>query len=171
MSLEGQRLQSDRYKVVPRTLSFLLRKDQVLLLQLAEDRGAWSGKFNGIGGHIERGEDPKTAAKREILEETGYSPASLRLAGTVIVDTGTDPGIMIYVYAGEILQTFPPHPNSEGSLHWIKLSNLNTIDLVEDLPQVLPKTLEAYKRDATFSALYAYDEDGTLQIQFHQDED
>ena len=60
--------------------------------------------------------------------------------------------------------------DSEGSLHWINLSDLDSLDLVEDLHQVLPRTMDAYKRKTIFSAAYAYDEDGSLTIHFHQDE-
>lgn len=67
MSLDGQRVNLDRYSLVPRTLSFLIQDDQILLLKL--NRGAWSGLYNGIGGHIEQGEDPLSAARREVEGE------------------------------------------------------------------------------------------------------
>ncbi len=41
MSLAGQRLQLDRYTIIPRTLTFLRRKDEVLLIRLAANRGDW----------------------------------------------------------------------------------------------------------------------------------
>jgi 8-oxo-dGTP diphosphatase len=168
MSLEGQRLQPHRYQVVPRTLCFLLREDQILLLRLALDRGPWSGKLNGVGGHIERGEDPKSAAKREILEETGYSPDALRLAGIAMIDTRTDPGIALYIFVGEVREVTPPYHNEEGTLHWIQLSELQDLELVEDLPQLIPKSLEAYRTKDPFSAFYRYDSEGNLTITFEE---
>jgi len=166
MSLEGQRLQPGRYQVVPRTLCFLLHGDQILLLRLAPDRGPWGGKYNGVGGHIERGEDPTSAAKREILEETGYTPDALRLAGTVMIDTGKTPGIALYVFVGEVREYTPPLPNLEGTLHWIQLSKITNLDLIEDLPQLIPKSLGAYEANNPFSASYSYDHEGTLTIHF-----
>ncbi len=79
MSLAGQRLQPERYALIPRTLTFLFNKDEILLIKVPENRGAWTGLFNGVGGHIERGEEPHSAALREIFEETRLSPASLSL--------------------------------------------------------------------------------------------
>jgi len=168
MSLEGQRLQTDRYQVVPRTLCFLLRGDEILLLQLALDRGPWGGKWNGVGGHIERGEDPKRAAKREIFEETGYSPDTLRLAGIAMIDTRTDPGIALYIFVGEIHEDTPPQHNEEGTLHWIQLSDLHDLELVEDLPQLIPKSTEAQRTKYPFSAFYEYDSEGNLTITFEE---
>jgi len=167
MSLEGQRLQPGRYQVVPRTLCFLLNGDQILLLRLALERSPWGGKYNGVGGHIERGEDPTSAAKREILEETGHTPDPLRLAGTVMIDTGINPGIALYVFVGEVQERTPPLPNIEGTLHWIQLPEVYNLDLIEDLPQLLPKSLEAYEANNPFSASYSYDRENSLHIHFH----
>lgn len=49
---------------------FDTQKEFVALIEKA--RPAWQkGKFNGIGGHIENGESPDQAVRREFLEETG----------------------------------------------------------------------------------------------------
>ena len=167
MSLDGQRLQPDRYSVIPRTLCFLLHEDWILLLRLANDREGWAGKYNGVGGHIEQGEDPTSAARREIFEETGMEPVSLSLCGVVIIDTGRDPGISLYVYVGEMDDTPPTQPNKEGSLHWVKLSDVKELPMVEDLPTLLPQALDAHQRKEPFSARYTYDPDGKLAIHFN----
>ncbi len=108
MSLEGQRLQPDRYSVVPRTLSFLLRGEQILLLKLPAGRGAWAGMLNGVGGHVEQGEEPRASALREVVEETGLAPGpSFRLTGVVLIDTQQTPGIALYVFVGEAPPAIP----------------------------------------------------------------
>ena len=70
MTLAGQNMQPERYSIIPRTLTFLVSGGQVLLLKLSETRGEWAGKFNGVGGHIERGESALQSARREVKEET-----------------------------------------------------------------------------------------------------
>lgn len=166
MSLAGQRLQLNRYSVIPRTLCFLLHEDWILLLRIADDRGTWAGKYNGFGGHIERGEDPTSAARREIFEETGMETVSLTLCGVVIVDTGRETGISLYVYVGEMDGKSPPQPNEEGSVHWVKLSEVKELPLVEDLPILLPRALDAQRTVKPFSAVYTYDAEGGLTINF-----
>ena len=51
--------------LIPRTLIFLTCRDLVLLLKGAPHKRLWANRYNGIGGHIERGEDVLTAAQRD----------------------------------------------------------------------------------------------------------
>jgi 8-oxo-dGTP diphosphatase len=166
MSLAGQRLQRDRYKLIPRTLSFLLHKDKVLLMRVPEGRGAWAGLFNGIGGHVERGEDPLTAAKREIVEETGMNPGSLRLCGVAAIDTGDQLGIGLFVYVGRAENAEVPLSTVEGQAQWVAKESLGQTPLVGDLPEILPRALSAYSLGETFSARYSYDSEGSLHIHY-----
>ena len=163
MSLAGQRLQPDRYSLIPRTLIFLLRERDVLLLRLPDNRGAWGGLYNGIGGHIEQGEDPLSAARREILEETGLTPEGLRLCGVVNVDSGEQLGIGLYVFVGEVRSgDFRNSP--EGEPIWISLEQIDQAPVVEDIPLLLPKALEAYMSMIPFSAVYSYDAEDRLSL-------
>lgn len=165
MSLADQRVQPDRYSLIPRTLSFLLRDRDVLLLRLPDNRGAWGGLYNGIGGHIEQGEDPLSAARREIVEETGLTPEELRLCGVVNVDTGEPFGIGLYVYVGES-RSGDFHDSPEGEPSWIPLGQIDQTPVVEDIPLLLPKAIDAYRNMIPFSAVYSYNADDKLSIKF-----
>jgi len=166
MSRAGQRLDPTRYTIVPRTLSFVVQRDQVLLLRLAADRGAWAGKLNGLGGHVEAGEDALSSARREIREEAGLSPGDLRLCGVILIDTGLVPGIGLYVCVGEVEDDAAPQASVEGELVWVRVGELTRYALVEDLPLLLPRALDCYRRNATFSAVYRYDSNGVLKASF-----
>jgi 8-oxo-dGTP diphosphatase len=167
MSLEGQRIQPDRYTLIPRTLTFLSRPEEVLLIRLGPDRGDWSGLLNGVGGHIERGEDPIQSARREVEEETGLIPAELILAGVVIIDTGDQPGVGLYVFSGGA-KAGDLRAGPEGIPEWIRVDSLSEAPLVSDLPVLLPKVLARRDGEPPFSAIYTYDQSGNLSMRFSE---
>jgi 8-oxo-dGTP diphosphatase len=166
MTLAGQRIQPDRYTIIPRTITFMIRGHELLLIRIASDRGAWAGKLNGIGGHIEEGETPASAAQREIQEETGLTPEILKLCGVVIIDAGGKPGIGLYVFAGYA----PPgelHPGPEGQPGWYAIENLESEQLVSDLHQLSPRALACFRGESdAFSALTTFDGDGNPVLSF-----
>jgi 8-oxo-dGTP diphosphatase len=166
MSLAGQRLQPERYAVIPRTLTFLTRPGEVLLMRVPPGRGAWAGRYNGVGGHIEPGEDPLSSARREVAEETGLAVEGLALAGVVVVDTGGSPGIGLYVFRGPG-PAAAPRPGGEGTAEWVPTSRLGEIPLVDDLPILLPRVLGS-EGGPPFSAWTTYAADGRLTIRFSE---
>lgn len=163
-SIQGQT--RDRYKVVPRTLVFITRGDKVLLLKGAADKSIWANLYNGIGGHIERGEDVLSAACRELMEETGLELPDMWLCGTIIIDTGENVGIGLYIFRGELGQG-EPKSSAEGTLEWVPQSDIDQLQLVEDLYILLPRILEMSVDQPPFAGLYQINEAGewTINIQ------
>lgn len=164
MSLAGQNLQPQRYRLIPRTLTFLLAADQVLLLELPHSKGSWAGKLNGVGGHVERGENPKDSALREIREETGLHALELRLCGVAIIDSQQDTGIGLYIFVGEAQGELVQ--SDEGRPQWHKITRLKPTQLVADLPTIMPLAIENYRQGKPpFCALYSYSQNGDLTIE------
>jgi 8-oxo-dGTP diphosphatase len=166
MAASEQNLNRSRYAVIPRVLVFVTRGESVLLLKLLPKNGKitrWTGRYNGLGGHIERGEDPLTAAHRELLEEGGVT-ASLRLLGTLIIDTGEDLGIELHVFGGEY-SSGAVKSGEEGLAEWIPFEKLDAIPGVDDLPIFLEKVRTLKPSDPPFSARSFY-EGGQLKVVF-----
>lgn len=152
-----------RYLLIPRVLCFVCHGDAVLLLKGAPDKKIWPGKYNGLGGHVERGETVHAAARREIREEAGQEVSQLRLRGVVTIETGEATGIGLYVFtaAAASRQTVA---SGEGSLEWVPVERVDALECVEDVPVLLRHLATMDESTPPFGAHYHYDVAGKLVI-------
>lgn len=162
-----QGISPERYRLIPRTLIFLTREEHVLLLKGAAHKRLWANLYNGVGGHVERGENILASARRELEEETGLREVPLWLCGVITVDTGENTGIGIYVLRGELTSDAAALPESrEGTLEWVPFEAVNSLPLVEDLYVLLPQVLSMERGQPPFVAHLRYDAQGKIQVEF-----
>lgn len=157
MNTHPQKILTGRYQVVPRSIILLIDGDKVLLQQASDNKKIYPGQYNGIGGHIERGEDVLAGASRELMEEAGINCEDLHLAGTIMIDVHEDTGILLFVFSGT--QTNGQLRSSdEGTLHWVDIGELHHLPVVEDIPELILKIQENSKTGKLFFGKYLYDE-------------
>lgn len=149
----------NRYQVVPRSIIFLVTEGKVLLQKGSPDKKVFPGFYNGVGGHIERGEDVLTGAKRELMEETGLSCSDLRFTGTVAIDVTEAEGILLFVFLGTQISG-QLTGSSEGSLYWVDITKFNMLPLVEDVPELVANSLLSINSGKLFFGKYQYNETG-----------
>lgn len=154
-----------RWEVSPRTLIFVTNGDDVLLMKRGPHKRIFPNKYNGLGGHVERGEDVYSAAARELYEESGLKARDLRLRGIHHIDAGADSGIMVFVFTAacdsrELIDC------DEGALEWVETSKVAGLDLVEDLPEILPRVLAMPHDAPPYFAHVSYDASDTILIRY-----
>lgn len=163
---QGVAVSRHRYQVIPRTLCFVTHGGDVLLLLGGPHKRIWAGRYNGVGGHIEPGEDVYAATLREVAEETGLTVHDVRLSAVVHADAGDlAVGILFFVFTA-VADSRQTLPCSDGVLEWWPTDALPTDRMVEDLPTLLPKVLAMGPTDPPFFAAYSYDAADRLVIRF-----
>ena len=153
-----------RYSLVPRTLIFIRKGEHYLLIDKKKKDSYGYGKLNGVGGHIEKGEDPYGSARREIFEETGLKVDHLNLAAILFIDTEESPGIEVFMFGADFVGGELRHSN-EGNLVWMKLDEIrSSSQVLEDVP-LLIEICNHHKISKKPTILkYVYDENDKLRI-------
>jgi len=158
-----------RFAALLRTLIFVLNGDDVLLMQRAPHKKAFPGKYNALGGHVERGEDPLGSALREVREECGLTLDDLRLCGISLIDLPEGQSIALLVYAGAAKSRFVTD-SAEGTLHWVAVTALDTLkaELVADVPLYLERALLVFNTHGSpFSARVTHDSADKMYLYFN----
>jgi 8-oxo-dGTP diphosphatase len=169
MGAQDQGIDAGRWKLIPRTLCFIRHGDALLLMKRGLDRRAFPGRYNGVGGHVERNEDPLSAALREIEEETGLRADQLhemRLRGVCHIDAGGTTGILLFVFSAEATTRELHGDDREGTLHWVMPAELPDLPLVDDVPLYLPRLFGPDASEQLFYAHLNYDEQGQMVLHF-----
>lgn len=131
------------YRPILATLGFILSRDKKSVLLIHRNKrqdDQHLGKYNGLGGKMEAGEDVLTCMKREIQEEAGISCSKAELRGTINWPGFGTAGedwlgfiFLIHQYQGE-----PATSNEEGDLHWKPISELDSLPMWEGDKFFLP---------------------------------
>ncbi len=162
---QGADATQNRWLTIPRTLCFVLNGADILLMRRAAHKRVFPNQYNGVGGHIERDEDPLTSANREIFEETGLTVTNLQLRAVYNIDAKASTGIVLFVFTAESDSRIV-NANDEGTLHWIPQQDVVQYDLVEDLPIILPRILGMDKSATPLFVHVSYDQQDNIQMRF-----
>jgi len=118
-----------------RTLVFVFHHEHVLLMQRTS--GAEAGWWNGLGGKIDRGEDPLEAAQRELQEEAGIAPPLTFRGVATIVVSASGAHWTLFLFTARV-DTPTVRPSPEGPLQWVAPAGLHTLRVFPDVLLLLP---------------------------------
>jgi 8-oxo-dGTP diphosphatase len=139
------------YTPILATLGYVLSPDHTRVLMIhrnARGDDHHLGKYNGLGGKVESGEDVSAGMRREIREEAGIECVDWSLRGTIswpgFGRQGEDWFGFLFVvtrFSGEPLER-----NPEGTLEWIEVERLAELPLWEGDRHFLPLVFDAEPR-------------------------
>ncbi len=141
------------------TLGYILSPDgrQVLLVHRNRRAGdAHFGKYNGLGGKLEAGEDVVAGMRREIREEAGLECDTMLLRGTI-----SWPGFgkqgeawFGFIFRIDCWHGTPRQENPEGTLEWQLVDGILDLSLWEGDRFFLPLVFE--RADRQFHGVMPY---------------
>ena len=132
------------------TLLFLRRDDEILLA--LKKRGFGEGRWNGVGGKVERGETVEQALLREAQEEILVTPTAFEQVADLTFDEffKGEPALMhVHVFIATEWKGTPTETD-EMKPDWFKLADIPYDDMWSDDPYWLPLVLENRKIIASF---------------------
>ena len=100
-------------------LAYLKRNGKTLMLyRNKKEKDIHQGKWNGLGGKLEKGEMPEEALKREVAEESGFLVEKADLKGHIVFPNFSEADWYVYLYEVSKFSGVQIESN-EGELHWI----------------------------------------------------
>ncbi len=120
------------------TLLFILEPSRVLLIR--KKRGLGAGKINAPGGRLEPGETALAAAIREVEEEIGVTPSSIRAHGTLSFQFVDGYKLFAHVFSAEAFSG-TPRETDEAIPLWFARSALPFDEMWADDALWLPHVL------------------------------
>ena len=153
------------YTPIVATLGYVLSPDRshvLLIHRNARPDDQHLGKYNGLGGKIERDEDVVAGMRREIREEAGIECDALTLRGTISWPGFGKNGedwlgflFLITAYSGT-----PYESNAEGALEWVPVDRILDLPLWDGDRRFLPLVFDDDPR--SFHGVMPY-RDGKMQ--------
>lgn len=132
---------SERSDMEGTTLCYIEKDGKYLMLyRNKKENDINSGKYLGVGGHMEKSESPGECLLREVKEETGLSLTSYKMRGVITFVYGEDLVEHMFLYTadaftGELTQC------SEGELSWVDKDKILDLNLWEGDRLFIPKII------------------------------
>ena len=130
-----------------------MKKSTLMLHRVKKENDVHEGKWNGLGGKLEKGETPEDCVIREVKEESGLTIINPKLHGFItfpLFDGVDDWYVFVFTaenFSGELIDS------AEGILEWIPNEGVTSLNLWDGDAIFL----NWLKEDKFFSAKFVYE--------------
>ncbi len=130
------------------TLCIILRDPHILLGM--KKRGFGAGRWNGFGGHVEKDEEIRDAAVREVHEEAGIEVVDMEKHGVIEFSWESRPDVLeVHVFRATDFRGEPAE-SDEMRPEWFHVHDIPFDDMWSDDRHWLPLLLEGKRFTAEF---------------------
>ena len=153
---------SNCYCPILSTLGYVLSPDRSKVLmtyRVFRKDDEQFGKYNGLGGHMEPGEDIATCMIREIREEAAIEVTEMSLRGSINWTNFGPKGEnwLAFVFLVTAFKGEPAAQSNEGPLQWVPVADIMGLPLWPGDRYFLPLVFDNDPRP--FHAYLPYDHD------------
>ena len=121
--------------------SIMRNKRKILLLQRSDKVGSYRGRWAGVSGYMEKGEDDVSAAKREIEEEIGHRSVHLAKHAETIRFRDGDVVWSVHPFLFDVKVPSIKIDWEHRSFEWISPYDVKRFNTVPGLQKVVQKLL------------------------------
>lgn len=140
------------------TLAYVVdptRTKVLLVHRVAREDDEQLGKYNGLGGKLERGEDVLAGIRRELREEAGIEATRLELRGTVSWPGFNGRDVLGFVFLVTAFDGRVPAANDEGTLGWHDIATMMELPMWDGDRHFVPLVFD--RSVAQFHGIIPYD--------------
>ncbi len=114
------------------TLCYVVKDGKVLMLhRMKKENDMHFGKYNGLGGKLEKGETPYECVIREVREESGIKIKNPFLSGVInFPEFDGKNNWIVFVFLAEEFEG-SLIDSKEGVLEWVDIDKINNLNLWE----------------------------------------
>ncbi len=127
--------------------SILMCEGKILIVKRSERVGSFRGKWAGISGYIEAGENPLECAIKEIREETGLKEEEIKLIseGDSVITKKDGETWVVHPFLFETGKSEICLDWEHEQCEWIEAKDLGNYETVPSLKEVLESVLSSRK--------------------------
>lgn len=130
-------------RAVPVVTVFLRHRGRFLLVRRAERVSAFPGKWSGVSGYLEGGEDPRARARTEVREETGLRGLVLRAEGMPIFARHGPTAFVVHPFLFDAPRRTVRLDSENVEARWVRGEEIPAFDAVPRLSDAFASVARA----------------------------